>query len=176
MGSSWTRNLTHVFCIGRWILYHWATRENPLLLPFGVCSEYLEHSEVWNRCLLLLEYGRKKKKKADIAFRNIPAVLLLTASTKSYLLLPFSLVVLPKNWVWLLVGVKRQNQARLKEGRIYYCFQQIKTTLGIFPKAVSPWKRSWGSFKLRVHAYSSRGLSSGEFSIESEQRLTGSKV
>ena len=22
VGSSWTRNLTHVFCIGRWILYH----------------------------------------------------------------------------------------------------------------------------------------------------------
>ena len=26
-GSSWTRDQTHVSCIGRWILYHWATWE-----------------------------------------------------------------------------------------------------------------------------------------------------
>ena len=30
VGSSWTRAWTHVSCIGRWILYHWATREAPL--------------------------------------------------------------------------------------------------------------------------------------------------
>ena len=28
-GSSWTRDQTHISCIGRWILYHWATREAP---------------------------------------------------------------------------------------------------------------------------------------------------
>ena len=27
VGTSWTRDRTHVFCIGRQILYHWATRE-----------------------------------------------------------------------------------------------------------------------------------------------------
>ena len=27
MGSSWIRDQTHVSCTGRWILYHWATRE-----------------------------------------------------------------------------------------------------------------------------------------------------
>ena len=27
MGSSWSRDGTNVSCIGRWILYHWATRE-----------------------------------------------------------------------------------------------------------------------------------------------------
>ena len=27
VGSSWTRDQTHVPCIGRWILHHWATRE-----------------------------------------------------------------------------------------------------------------------------------------------------
>ena len=27
VGSSWTRDWTCVPCIGRWILYHWATRE-----------------------------------------------------------------------------------------------------------------------------------------------------
>ena len=26
-GSSWPRDQTHVSCIGRWILYYWATRE-----------------------------------------------------------------------------------------------------------------------------------------------------
>ena len=26
-GSSWTRDWSHISCIGRWILYHWVTRE-----------------------------------------------------------------------------------------------------------------------------------------------------
>ena len=30
VGSSWTRDRTCDCCIGRWILYHWATREAPL--------------------------------------------------------------------------------------------------------------------------------------------------
>ena len=30
--SSWPRDQTCVSCIGRWILYRWATREGPLLL------------------------------------------------------------------------------------------------------------------------------------------------
>ena len=29
-GSSWPRDQTHVSCIGRQILYHWATREAPI--------------------------------------------------------------------------------------------------------------------------------------------------
>ena len=33
VGSSWTRDGTHVPCIGRWILNHWTTRE-VLLFPF----------------------------------------------------------------------------------------------------------------------------------------------
>ena len=32
VGSSWTRDWTHVFCTGRRILNHWATREAPVLL------------------------------------------------------------------------------------------------------------------------------------------------
>ena len=31
VGSSWTRDQTHVPCIGRWILNHWITRELPHL-------------------------------------------------------------------------------------------------------------------------------------------------
>ena len=30
VGSSWTRDWTSVSCVGRWILYHWATREAPV--------------------------------------------------------------------------------------------------------------------------------------------------
>ena len=30
VGSSWTRDRTHVSCTGRWILHHWATREGLL--------------------------------------------------------------------------------------------------------------------------------------------------
>ena len=30
VGSSHTRDWTHVSCTGRWILYHWATREAPV--------------------------------------------------------------------------------------------------------------------------------------------------
>ena len=33
-GSYWPRDQTHVFCIGRRILYHWATREVPRICLF----------------------------------------------------------------------------------------------------------------------------------------------
>ena len=36
MGSSWTRDWTCVSCIGRWILYHWATWEAQLFY-FYIC-------------------------------------------------------------------------------------------------------------------------------------------
>ena len=29
-GSFWLRDWTHISCIGRWVLYHWATREAPI--------------------------------------------------------------------------------------------------------------------------------------------------
>ena len=34
LGSSWTRDRTHVSCIGRQILYHWTTREAPSSIFF----------------------------------------------------------------------------------------------------------------------------------------------
>ena len=34
VGSSWTRNQTGVSCIGRWILYHWATKEARFIFFF----------------------------------------------------------------------------------------------------------------------------------------------
>ena len=39
-GSSWPRDWTHIPCIDRWILYHWATREAP--------PESLERFSYWS--------------------------------------------------------------------------------------------------------------------------------
>ena len=36
-GSSPPRDGTHISCISRWILYHWATREAHLLLQLALC-------------------------------------------------------------------------------------------------------------------------------------------
>ena len=49
VGSSQTRNLTHVSCIGRWILYHWVTRK-VLFLHSEFCSIGLQD------CFPLLSY------------------------------------------------------------------------------------------------------------------------
>ena len=43
-GSSWPRDRAHVSCIGRWVLYHWATGEPFLLMNwtnFQVSTTYL---------------------------------------------------------------------------------------------------------------------------------------
>ena len=72
---------------------------------------------------------------------------------------------------------KRHNLAKIRR-RIYH-LQQVRKTLGIFPKAVSsPNMNSeiGRSFKLRVHAYSQRGLSRGKFSIELGQRCMASEI
>ena len=39
VGSSWTRDWTRVSCIGRWIFYHWATRETPARCSDAPSSE-----------------------------------------------------------------------------------------------------------------------------------------
>ena len=52
--SSWPRDQTWVSCIGRWILYHWATREAPVgsitakyILLFVSYSLYLISMKTW---------------------------------------------------------------------------------------------------------------------------------
>ena len=52
-----------------------------------------------------------------------------------------------------------QAKRHTGEGRIYY-LQQVRRTPGIFLKAASPQQQNWGGFKLRVYAYSWRGLAS----------------
>ena len=62
---------------------------------------------------------------------------------------------------------KTQPSQFLGERGIYYYFQQVRRTPGIsLPKQCLPKQQTWGSFKLRAHAYSRRGRSRIEFSAE----------
>ena len=57
-GSSWPRDGTHISCIGRWTLYHWATWEGPevhhaIKLPFW-SPEKMRELAFWNIRLVIL--------------------------------------------------------------------------------------------------------------------------
>ena len=47
-GSSWLTNWTHISCIGRWILYHWATKE----AQFNNTPSYIGIRRFWEIKLL----------------------------------------------------------------------------------------------------------------------------
>ena len=47
--SSWIRDQTCVSCIGRWILYHWATKEVPNVFLLNDFYTYI----FWSSCLLI---------------------------------------------------------------------------------------------------------------------------
>ena len=55
-GSSWTRDQTHVSCIGRRVLYHWATRETLWHCVFFAFDKWLWAATNWQE--------RKQKKRA----------------------------------------------------------------------------------------------------------------
>ena len=76
----------------------------------------------------------------------------------------------PPNWFCLSVGVEPVDTTKpqIRRRRIYYYLQQVRGTPGSFPKQCCPEQQSWGSSKLRFHAY----LRRGEFSIELGQRST----
>ena len=51
------RDWTHVSCIGRWVLYHWASREAPLppIDSYRIShSSLIFFSAIWRSCLLLI--------------------------------------------------------------------------------------------------------------------------
>ena len=53
-GSSWPRGWMHVSCIGRWVLYHWATREalkNIFSLKKGRWSDNKQKKVSWSSLL-----------------------------------------------------------------------------------------------------------------------------
>ena len=52
--SSQHRDQTHVFCTGRWILYHWATREAPSKLKHTkLVTRSTACRIIWSNCLTL---------------------------------------------------------------------------------------------------------------------------
>ena len=46
-GSSWLRDWTQVSCIGRWILYHWATRETLTMISKFKFSHSVMSDSLW---------------------------------------------------------------------------------------------------------------------------------
>ena len=62
-GSSWPRDRTHISCIGRWILYHWAAWECQGALHFVVIFSWYLYMKNWvketavNRPLVMWQYA-----------------------------------------------------------------------------------------------------------------------
>ena len=73
-GSSWSRDRTHVSCIGRWIFYHWATREadkclRSMHISVLGSSFWLNHKAMSNRILEL-----RIKKVLKVVSATLPHV------------------------------------------------------------------------------------------------------
>ena len=68
MGSSWTKDRTHVSCIGRQILYHWAARETLVVVGGGVGGV----------CVLILHV---QEQRSEISLCFLSFVLLAVRST-----------------------------------------------------------------------------------------------
>ena len=75
VGSSWARDQTCVFCIGRQVLYHWATKEALRLVLLGLEGENLKDCGCGKQCLLqwwlVLEDGGYA---AVVAAEGIPSL------------------------------------------------------------------------------------------------------
>ena len=54
MGSSWLRNQTCISCIGRHILYHWATWKAQIS-----CYKFINWTEFWNKYYIFLVFLEK---------------------------------------------------------------------------------------------------------------------
>ena len=67
----------------------------------------------------------------------------------------FFLHLLPENWVHLSASIaKRHNQTKDQEKEGFTTCSKSGEHQGSFPKQCLPKQQNWGSFKLRVHAYS----------------------
>ena len=133
------------------------TTEPPGKTPYCYLLEFAV--SIWNIlryeidvCYYWNMVGKRKKKQTSLSEIFLLFSYLLQVINPSFSC-PLVWLCYPKTGFDSWWVSKDKTKPETEKGRIYYCLQQIKTTLGIFPKAVSPWKRSWGSFKLRVHAY-----------------------
>ena len=59
VGSSWIKDRTRVSCVGRWILYHWATREAWTPVPWRVNS-YLMLKSLRQLWTMVLPFSRQE--------------------------------------------------------------------------------------------------------------------
>ena len=75
-GSSWPRDQTHIFCIGRWSLYHWATRKL-CFTDYNKALDCVDHNKLWKilqemgipdhlTCLLRNLYAGQEETKPDM--------------------------------------------------------------------------------------------------------------
>ena len=79
MVSSWPRDWTKVFCIGRWILYHWATREAVVYFDLCLCQMFKLDLEKAEKPEIKLPTSIVSSKKQE-SFRKTSTSALLTMS------------------------------------------------------------------------------------------------
>ena len=67
--SSWTRDGTHVSCIGRWILNHWTTREVLLHVFFKITViQEIFQIVMWGVLTSPLSENKKEMERIQIGF------------------------------------------------------------------------------------------------------------
>ena len=65
-----------------------------------------------------------------------------------------SIIMIPQNWVHLLVGIKPKDTTKPKSRkRKDLLFAKVRGTPGIFPKAVSPQTAKLGKFSGNMHIH-----------------------
>ena len=130
-GSSCPRDRTHISCIGRWILYHWATWECQGALCFVVIFSWYLYMKYWvkeiavNRPLVMWQYVVGAGRHSIILWLGVP----LHCELHKY----FS--VSPFKMGWSCVFVLFHGSQRRLVFLIFFspCRRQEPTGVGYFP-------------------------------------------
>ena len=95
VGYSWTRDRTHISCIGRWKLDHWASMEAPPRSLFGY-STHVSHRLIHTLTVYLLfskvsvptaGSGHKHTSETDGIFQIVIVTVLIFSQTKQHMVL-----------------------------------------------------------------------------------------
>ena len=104
MGYSWTRDRTYISCIGRWKLYHWASKEAPPRSLFGYSTQ-VSHRLIHTLtvCLLFSKVsvptagsGHKHTSETDGIFQIVIVTVLIFSQTKQHMV--FQLITHSHLW------------------------------------------------------------------------------
>ena len=104
VGSLWTRDQTCVSCVGRWILYHWATRE-ALNKYFFNClclsRTYMFLVQIFpEKCYKIAPWWQKKREYFYLKINNILYVILLYSTSLPWKNVHFNfLMLLIQNYI-----------------------------------------------------------------------------